>query len=218
MSPSPTMDHPMSDHPSSLAFSSHVITDGGTVADNGSSNAEGTRIFLSKDLPIDFAADLGFGESSLNLSGLPIVNASIETEAARARICSYEANPQILGNCQVRAGFGECTFCGISNLNAKHFNFHGGVGSYHLSFDGHMMRDLDAQVELGLGVCSITIPPTSARVQVFYDDGVFSSYSFSGLVKRREGYATSVGFEHSTSPVLTLRLSAGAGKMSVSYH
>jgi hypothetical protein len=52
---------------------------------------------------------------------------------------------------------------------------------------------------------------------VFYDDGLLSSFNFSGLTKRREGYATSVGFDQSTRPILTLRLSSGLGRMSVSY-
>ena len=184
--------------------------------DNGSPTT--TRVKLSKDIPMDFSAELGFGESSLNLSGLPIVNATIETGASRARISSNEPNPQVLGNCTVRAGLGEVIFSGISNLNAKHFTFHGGVGSYHLAFDGKLLQNLDAQVEVGLGLCSLAIPATAGRVQVFCDEGMFNSYSFAGLAERHKGYYTNPGFDLSTSPVLTLHLSAGLGKMSVTYH
>ncbi len=177
-----------------------------------------TKIRLSKELPMDFSAALGFGESSLNLSGLPITNATIETGASRAHIFTTEPNPQVLGNCLVRAGLGEVIFSGISNLNAKHFNFHGGVGSYHLGFDGKLLQNLDAQVELGIGLCSIAIPPTAGRVQIFYDEGLLNSYTFSGLTTRHKGYVTSVGFDQATGPILTLRLSAGAGRMSITYH
>ncbi|HEX5317406.1 MAG TPA: hypothetical protein VFX22_12225, partial [Candidatus Kapabacteria bacterium] len=96
--------------------------------------------------------------------------------------------------------------------------FHGAVGSYHLGFEGRLTHNLDAFVEIGLGMCSLSIPPTAGRVQVFYDDGLLSSFSFSGLTKIREGYARSPGFNYSTSPILTLHLSSGAGKISVTYH
>ena len=178
----------------------------------------GTRIHLTKDLPIDFSANLGFGESTLDLSGLQLTNAIIETGASRAYIFCNQPNPQTLHNFTVGAGIGPCTFTGISNLNADRFTFHGAFGSYHLGFDGHLTHNIDVVVEIGVGMCTLTIPPTSARVQVFYDKGIFNSYSFSGLAERREGYASSPGFDKSTSPILTLHLSNNAGKMSVNYH
>jgi len=195
----------------------HIIsTDAGNKVEVASS--PGTRIYLTKNLPIVFSSDLGFGQSKLDLSGLSITSASIETGASQAFIYSREPNPQVLHFCSVRAGIGPCTFLGISNLNADHFTFHGAVGSYHLGFEGRLTHNLDAIVEIGLGMCSLSIPPTSCRVQVFYDDGLLSSFSFSGLAKERDGYATSPGFDHSTAPILTLHLSSGAGKISVSYH
>ncbi len=193
-----------------------VSTDAGTIVTRES--RAGTRISLAKDLPMDFVANLGFGESSLDLSGLSITDASIETGASRAHIYSGTMNPVRLHNCSIRAGIGECTFNGISNLNADRFTFHGAVGSYHLGFEGTLVHNLDGNVELGMGTCTLSIPATAGRVQVFYDDGLLSSFSFSGLTERREGYYTSVGFDRSTSPVLTLHLSSGVGKISVSYH
>jgi len=193
-----------------------ISTDAGTkiVADPPS----GTQIYLTKDFPLVFIANFGFGQSKLDLSGLPLTNATIETGASQAFIYSNAPNPEPLQYCTVHAGIGSCTFLGISNLNADHFTFHGAVGSYHLGFEGRLTHNLDAYVEIGLGMCSLSIPPTAGRVQVFYDDGLLSSFSFSGLAIQRDGYARSPGFDHSNSPILTLHLSSGAGKMSVSYH
>jgi hypothetical protein len=69
-----------------------------------------------------------------------------------------------------------------------------------------------------MGKVAISIPPEAARVQVIYDDSYFSSFTFNGLNKRRDGYFTSVGFDQSRAPILTLRLSSGLGKMVVNYH
>ena len=209
--------------PLRLAYSSRfriVSTDASTRIASPAESASNTRIFLSTATPMDFRADLGFGdgESSLDLSGLPITSMVIETGATKATIFSQKPNPNVISTCRLSAGLGECSFTGISNLNANNFIFEGGVGSYHLGFEGRLAHNLDASVSLGFGMCSLSIPPTAGRVQIFYDDGPLSSYTFSGLTVRRSGYATSVGFNNSTSPVLTLRLSSVLGKISVSYH
>jgi len=193
-----------------------VSTDGENFT--ATAAAPGTRIRVAKDIPVELWADLGFGESSLDLSGLSLTNASIETGASRATIRATEPNPQAMGSCTVKAGIGQCSFTGISNLNANRFTFHGGVGSYHLGFEGRLSHDVDAVVDVGLGMCTISVPPTAGRVQIFYEEGLLNSFSFTGLAVRRDGYATSVGFDRATGPVLTLHLSSGAGKMSVSYH
>ncbi len=193
-----------------------VSTDAGTVIVPQAKAS--TRITLTKDLPMDIDANLGFGESTVDLTGLPITNASIETGASRVQVCCNAMNPVALHNCRVRAGIGPCTFCGLSNLNADNLNFHGALGSYQLGFEGKLAHNMDAIVDVGIGMCSITIPATACRVQVFYEDGIFSSFSFPGLAYRRPGYESSVGFERSNSPILTLHLSSGAGKISVNYH
>jgi hypothetical protein len=197
-----------------------ISTDAGTVL--LPETRAGTRITLAKDLPIDFTADLGFGESSLDLSGLPITDARIETGASNAHIYCNSLNPVPLHNCSIRAGIslGQCRLNGISNLNAEHFTFYGGFGTYHLGFEGKLTRNMDAVIDIGMGMCTLSIPPTACRVQVIYEDGLLSSfsYSFSGLVERRDGYWTSPGFNLSTSPILTLHLSSSVGKISVSYH
>lgn len=177
----------------------------------------GTRVYLTRDLPIDFNATLGFGASTLDLTKLNLTNAYIETGAARAVIYANEPNQQELQSCTVKAGLGECSFMGISNLNAKHFTFKGAVGSYHLGFEGRLEQNLDARVDMGIGVCTISIPPLAGRVQVFFDNGMFSSYSIIGLNVRRPGYATSPGFELSHSPILSLHLSTSAGRMAIVY-
>ncbi len=193
-----------------------VSTDAGNLVETPF--PAGTEIFLNRTLPIDLSANLGFGQSKLDLSGLPLMSAAIETGASQAFIFCNSENPEPLRTCSIRAGMGPCTFLGISNLNAYHFTFHGAVGSYHLGFEGKLLHNLDASVELGVGFCTISIPPTACRVQIFYDEGFLSSYSFSGLARQHDGYATSPGFNYSNSPILTLHLSSTAGRISVEYH
>jgi hypothetical protein len=176
-----------------------------------------SNVYLTTEVPLSLNADLGFGESTLDLTGLILQAASIETGASRSRILLKQPNPGLMTQCNVSAGVGEFAMEGICNLNAAQFNFSGGLGYYKLGFAGKLSRNMEATVSVGLGKCSLSIPPEAGRVEVFYDDGFFNSYKFTGLTKRKEGYATSVGFENSRAPILTLRLSSGMGNMVVSY-
>ena len=176
------------------------------------------KVFLTRDIPLSINAQLGFGESMLDWTGLSLTCANIETGTAKTEIHLHERNPIPMSACQINAGFGEFSMDGICNLNTEKFKFSGGVGYYSLNFSGQLSKNLEADVEVGLGKVSINIPPEAARVQVIYDDSYFSSFSFSGLTKKKDGYYTSVGFDQSNAPILTLKLSSGLGKMVVSYH
>jgi len=200
-------------------FNSSINTwamDNGQSANLAEASAT-AKVNVTKEFPLTFGAEIGFGEAVLDLSGLALQSASIETGASRSRIILREPNPVTMGLCEISAGVGQCVVEGLSNLNARRVEFSGGIGSYQLSFGGKLQQNMDAEVSVGVGKVAINIPPDAGRVQVFYDDGLFSSCQFSGLTKKRDGYATSVGFDQSTAPVLTLRLSTALGKMVVSY-
>lgn len=176
-----------------------------------------SRVFLTKELPLALSADLGFGESFLDLTGLALYGLNIEAGANQSRVITRAVNPQRLELCSISAGVGEFTMDGIANLNVTRFEFSGGFGMYNLQFNGKLSRNLDASVSVGVGRVSIRIPPEVARVQVYYEDGLLNSYNFSGLARRKDGYATSAGFEHSKAPIVTLRLESGMGTVNVVY-
>lgn len=180
------------------------------------SNAS-TRLFLTKKIPLELEAEMGFGESELDLSGLWLMDLSLETGANQAHVFVRSPNPGSMNDCNISAGVGEFSMEGIGYLNTSKFDFNGGFGMYNLNFAGRLKKNLEANVSVGLGKLSIRVPPDACRLQVIYDDGVFCSYNFQGIAKRRDGYATSAGFDQSNAPVLTLRITSGAGKVSVVY-
>jgi hypothetical protein len=175
------------------------------------------QLYLTKEIPVSISAIFGFGEAMLDWTGLALTSAYIETGASNARVTVKAPNTYQMTGCKVSAGIGSFIMDGICNLNANRYEFSGGVGYYKLFFNGKLQRNLDARVEVGLGKVTMDIPPDAGRVQIYYDENVFSSFSFQGLSRKREGYATSVGFEQSTAPILTLYLSSGMGKMEVRY-
>jgi hypothetical protein len=215
----------------SLASSNAIHTDFGDVSRTSGTfdlltsppmtshdESDHAKVFLTRDIPVSISAQLGFGESILDWTGLALSCAYIETGSAKTQIHIHEHNRIPMGGCVINAGFGEFSMDGISDLNTNRFKFSGGIGYYSLNFNGTLTQNLDATVEVGLGKVSLNIPPEAGRVQIYYEDSYFSSFTFSGLTKRSEGYYTSVGFDQSKAPILTLRLSSGLGKMVVSYH
>jgi hypothetical protein len=153
----------------------------------------------------------------LDLSGLWLQNLNLETGANQARVFLKSPNPGSMESCSVSAGVGEFTMEGIGHLNTSKFEFNGGFGMYNLNFAGKVRKNLEANISVGLGKLAIRVPPDAGRLQVYYDDGVFCAYRFAGIVKRRDGYATSPGFDQSNAPVITLRITSGAGKVDVVY-
>ncbi|MEI8134087.1 MAG: hypothetical protein WCH46_03285 [bacterium] len=181
-------------------------------------DGELAKVFLTRDIPLSIRAQLGFGESNIDLTGLSVTCVYVETGTSKTEIHLHEKNPIPMNGCKINAGFGEFAMDGICFLNSDKFEFSGGVGYYNLNFSGKLPKDMEANVNVGLGRVSINIPPEAARVRIIYDDSYFSSFSFSGLSKRKDGTFTSVGFDQSKAPVLTLKLSSGLGKMVVNYH
>jgi hypothetical protein len=177
----------------------------------------GSRVFLTKELPLALDAEMGFGESMLDLSGLWLQDLNLETGANQARVLLRSPNPGSMNQCMVSAGVGEFTMDGIGHLNTSRYIFNGGFGVYNLNFNGKLKKNIDANISVGVGKVNIRIPPADARVQVVYEDGVLCSYTFQGLTKKRDGYATSAGFENSRAPIITLRLTSGAGRINVIY-
>jgi hypothetical protein len=176
-----------------------------------------SHLHLTRDVPISFNAQLGFGTSLIDLTGIPIQQAYVETGASKVQMVMAAPNPVQMSTYSVSAGLGECAINGISNSNAARFQFDGGIGYYTLGFDGELQHNMDASVSVGLGKVTIFIPAKTARVQIFFDDNLFSAYQFDGIPQRRSGYASSVGFDRSNAPTLTLHLSSGMGKMHVIY-
>ncbi len=204
-------------HTDAGSYSTRDVYDPSPGAYSKSSSDDISRVFLTRELPMTLSAELGFGESMLDLSGLQLQTAMIETSAAKSRIVNHYKNPIPMDHLTVNAGLGECIMDGLCNYNCTRLDFSGGIGYYELHFNGSLQRNLDAHVEVGCGKVVLSIAPDAGRVQVIYDDNIFSSYSFDGLNKRRDGYYTSVGFDQSNAPMITLRLSAGVGKVVVIY-
>lgn len=125
-----------------------------------SSLGEGGKwnIRLTDAIPISFDLKLGLGRGNFDLSGLKVKDFNLSTGASDVRLSFDEQNPSTIENMNIESGVSKFVAHNLGNANVKRFRFQGGVGSYVLDFSGKIQREVDVEVEVGLGVLTVIIP------------------------------------------------------------
>ena len=76
-----------------------------------------------------------------------------------------EPNVTSIDNLSIESGVSKFNGRNLGNANFKHFKFQGGVGAYTLDFAGTIATEVDADIDVGLGVLTIIVPQdVGARV------------------------------------------------------
>lgn len=113
---------------------------------------------LSPAVPLDLSLDFGAGRAEVDLGGLRLSELDIETGASETRLDVSEPNREVLRSASVAVGAARFTAERIGNLNAERLSIDAGVGQVVLSLDGSWQRDLDIEVEMGVGAVEIRVP------------------------------------------------------------
>jgi hypothetical protein len=113
---------------------------------------------LSPAVPLDLSLDFGAGRAEVDLGGLRLSDLDIETGASETRLDVSEPNREVLRSARIAVGAAQFTAERIGNLNAEQLSVDAGVGHVVLSLDGSWQRDLDIDVEMGVGAIEIRIP------------------------------------------------------------
>lgn len=120
---------------------------------------------FSDAIPISFDVQLGVGKANFDLSGLHVKDLNLSTGAGDVILDFDERNPTTIENMNIESGVSKVDARNLGNANFKHFRFQGGVGSATLDFGGGLNREVDVDVEVGMGVMTIIVPPDiGARV------------------------------------------------------
>jgi hypothetical protein len=134
------------------------------------SNFDGGKWFLkfSDILPISFDVELGVGNGDFDLSGLQVKDFTLSTGASDVSLSFDQPNQTFIDNLTIESGVSKFTGRNLGNANFKRFKFQGGVGAYTLDFGGKITREVDVDVDVGLGVLTIIVPP-EVGARLFYD-------------------------------------------------
>jgi hypothetical protein len=136
-----------------------------------SSLGEGGKWYMhfSDAIPISFDVKLGLGKGDFDLSGLQVKDFNLSTGASDVTLSFDENNPTTIENMNIESGVSKFVARNLGNANIKRFRFQGGVGSYLLDFSGNIEKEVDVEVEIGLGALTIIIPE-EVGVRLMYEE------------------------------------------------
>lgn len=151
-------------------------------------NIKSGRLNLGLGTRAPLELDLKFGavEADIELGGLRIRSAHIQTGASQTDLNVRSVNPESCATLDLEVGAAEFSAVGLGNLNCEHVKVAGGVGDVTLDFNGGWRIDSDVDVEMGLGALTIRLP-RGLGVQV-KKNGFLASFDSQGLVKHGNVY------------------------------
>jgi cell wall-active antibiotic response 4TMS protein YvqF/uncharacterized protein DUF2154 len=168
---------------------------------------------LSTRVPLELALRFGATEASLELGGLRVREASIETGASETRVSVSRPNPVECGDVRFQIGAARFEATGLANLNCENISLAGGVGEVILDFSGEWRTNTNVDVDMGLGSLTLRVPKglgVSIR-----KTGVLAAFDSEGLIKRGNVYY-SENFQHAEHK-LNLTIDAALGAIKVQW-
>jgi hypothetical protein len=123
---------------------------------------------FSDAIPISFDLQLGVGKGDFDFSGLHVKDFNLSTGAGDVALTFDEPNPTTIENMNIESGVSKFDGRNLGNANFRHFRFQEGVGTSTLDFSGNLHSEVDVDVEVGMGVMTIIVPP-DVGARVMYD-------------------------------------------------
>ena len=123
---------------------------------------------FSDAVPISFDVQLGVGKGDFDFSGLHVKDFNLSTGAGDVVLTFDELNPTTIENMNIESGVSKFDGRNLGNANFKHFRFQEGVGTSTLDFSGGLHSEVDVDLEVGMGVMTIIVPP-EVGARVTYD-------------------------------------------------
>jgi hypothetical protein len=169
---------------------------------------------LSDAIPVSFDLSLGAGNGQIDLTDLQVKDLKISTGASSVTLKCNKSNSIFADDVTIESGVSKFTATNLGNLNFRNLKFSGGVGSYKLDFGGAFHQSAEAQIELGLGSISVSIP-REIPTRLSYDDNWLSSFSLDDdFIKKRNGVYETEDYEDA-SKRLIVRLESGLGSVKI---
>lgn len=168
---------------------------------------------LGTKVPLDLDLKFGAVQAKLELGGLRIREAHIQTGASETDLTVSKPNLEKCSTFKLEVGAADFLASGLGNLNCAEYDVDGGVGDVTLDFNGAWRVDTDVKVDMGLGQLTIRVPRgLGVKVQ---KGGFLASFDSQGLVKRGDVYY-SENWE-SASNRLSLNIDAAFGAIRIQW-
>jgi hypothetical protein len=172
------------------------------------------HLTFSDGIPLSFDVELGVGKGNFDLSGLQIKDFNLSAGASEVVMTFDEENPTSLDRMNIESGVSKFRGINLGNANFKEFSFEGGVGTTYLDFGGNLEREVDVDLNLGLGVLTLIVPE-KVGARVSYQDSWMSSIecdkSFEAV---SEGEYSTDNYSRAAGR-MNIRLESGMGSITI---
>lgn len=169
---------------------------------------------FSNAIPVSFDVELGVAKGMFDLTGLQVKDFKLSAGASDVVLVFDSPNRATIDEMSIESGVGKFTGRNLGNANFKSFRFEGGVGTAALDFTGLSQGEVDVDVQIGLGTCTMIIP-NDVGARVFFQESLVSKIDFDRSIRASgeneyvsENYRTAKGR-------MNIRIDAGLGKVKI---
>ena len=161
------------------------------------------------DHPTDLEINAGAYQGNIDLSGIPITKLRISDGASQGNIRFDTLNPVEMTQLHYSTGASQIEILGLANANTESMVFEAGPGSYTLDFSGDLQRDINIEINFGLGDVKIIIPKGVPAYVVV--DGGLNNVELEGTWNVSGNEYNLFG----TGPQLSFNVNMGVGNLQL---
>jgi len=177
-------------------------------------NSDSWKLRLTDAIPISFDINLGLGKGMFDMTGLRVKDLKISAGASSVWLAFGSPNKTVIEDLTLESGLCKFSAEGLCNANFNHMKFEGGVGSYLLDFGGKLNKEVDVDIQVGMGSLTVRIPE-SVGARIIYEKSWIAHIDldpdFSELQENNyfsSNYRTAAG-------KMNIKIDAGLGRVKI---
>jgi hypothetical protein len=136
-------------------------------------------------IPISFDVELGVGKGEIDLTGMAVKDFTLSSGASSVTVRCDKLNKETIEDLHIEAGVSKFHGIGLCNTHFRHLKFEGGVGTYTLDFGGDLNKEVDVDLEVGLGSLTIIIPD-HIGAKIIYEKNWITHFSLASDFSRSD--------------------------------
>ncbi|MBI3364446.1 MAG: hypothetical protein HY033_06010, partial [Ignavibacteriae bacterium] len=165
-------------------------------------------------IPISFELGLGLGKGDFDMTGLNVKDLKLSAGASSVSLQFNKPNKNVIEDLTIESGLSKFDGEGLCNANFNHLKFEGGVGSYTLDFSGELKKEVDVDIEVGLGSLVVRVPE-NIGVKVIYEKSLLAHINLDrSFTEQGENNYFSPNYR-SAPGRMNIRIDAGLGSVKV---
>lgn len=180
------------------------------------SNLEGGtwNLRFSNAIPVSFDVELGVAKADFDMTGLEVKDFKLSAGASDVVLSFNSRNASTIDEMTIESGVGKFEGRNLGNANFKAFRYDGGVGAATLDFSGKIQSEVDVDIRVGMGVCTIIIPK-DVGARVFFTETLVSRIDCDRSIRSAGENQYLTENYRSASARMNIRIDAGLGKVNI---